>query len=1026
MKSNPECASEKHRYWLIGLFVSCLLFVTIQGAAQRDDDTSHLTDMSHSAWTARDGAPTDITSLAQTTDGYLWIGTPLGLHRFDGLKFSNFPLTPADPKLPGGEISALVADEQSGLWIGFSHGGLAYLAHRNVLNIALPNQYKNATINGLYCCVRNSLWVIAGDTILRWDGHGWENIGTKYGLPAATYFTLFFDRKGDLYTATRHHAFVMKAGSHRFEELSQSLFSVTQFVQSFDGRIWVSNGWVSVRPLTEDCSSGSVRLHGTAAAVMDRKGNLWFAEDAAGVGRISGLEHACEKPPIVKSFTHRDGLSANVTRSIVMDRDGNIWVGTERGLDRFRPRPFLPVLDGQFEFYPTLVKAPDGSVWAEAHGMPLQHITKDGIVSVGKRMGSSPVAVDRKGSIWLLDPWDHKLHLLNPTTGDDKASDVPSQFRDTAAQQIVVLEDGAVLINFEGNGLWSFDGNWQPFQRSGLPTDTPTSLNTDGTSLWVGYDQNRLFQFLQGSKDVIERSAGLSVGTVLSVSAESKRVWVIGTEGVNYEQEKRFMPLNLRDPSLTHGTSGIAFDDDGNLWLNSGAGVIRIPARGVQRLLQDPKYSCSATVYGDADGIFGIPAQTKPVPTLIKAGDGQLWIATSGNILRTSPWLFDVPRAPPMIGIEAVKVDGTSVPFGTSEPILQGGHDNRLEIDYAGIDLNTPTQVSYRYLLEGFDATWQLADRSREAVYARLAPRTYRFRVAATIDGDHWSELTEPLVFTVRPAFYQRLWFMALCGLVVAGLLWLLYLMRVRYITSRIKDRLEQRSNERLRIARELHDTLLQSIHGLMLRFHYATEQLEQEHPARSSLQTALQRADSLIVEGRNRVQDLRGEADRNTSLANMIAQHVVELQTENGPGIHVAEEGVRRSMLPLVKEEICRISRECVVNSIKHSGATSIEIELNYGPRFFDLRCKDNGCGIDPEVLRQGGRSGHWGFRGMKERARNVGATFRIWSTSGRGTEIEVRLRAEAAYDSPFTLGQLFRRRRVISDEVTREPPIA
>lgn len=1007
---NSRC---RQRTWLLFLSASWLLVCLTSAAAQTGKQPSALYDSSHSAWTARDGAPTNITSLAQTSDGYLWIGTPLGLHRFDGLKFSNFPLTAADPKLPGREISALAADQQDGLWIGFSHGGLAYLARRSMAVVVLPGRYEHVAISGLYCCSRGSLWVIAGDTILRWNGQSWENIGSMYGLPPGTYFTLFFDRDGNIWTAARHRVYTLKAGARRFVEVAQA-FSVTQFVQSRDGAIWISDGWTSIRPLFHDCPAATVKLQGTAAVAIDDKGRIWFAEDTSGVGRISRADRACEKALEVETFNHRDGLSGDVTRSLLIDHDGNIWVGTEQGLDRFRPRSFLPVLDGEFKYYPALATASDGSVWANAHGMRLQHITARGIASLGKKMGSSPIAIDREDRVWLLDPWDHRLHCLDPRTGMDRAIAMPEQFKDTVAQQIVVRRDGSILLNLEGNGLWSFNGSWRQERFVNLPPDAPTSVNksADGSKLWVGYDNNRLFQINEGSTRASSISLGLEVGTVLNVSQTAGTLWVAGTEGVDFAKDDRFHPLKLRDAAITQGTSGDVYDNDGNLWLNTGAGVVRIAASDVQHVLGDPQYSAPFSLYGDADGIQGTPAQAKPVPTLVKSGDGQIWVATAGHIFRTVPSIFDKARVPPMLTIDAVKVDGTAVPFGAMPLQLQVGRDNRIEFDYAGIDLASAAQVAYRYKLEGYDSNWQNVDRGREAVYANLGPGTYRFRVEATADSEHWAGIEDALVFAVRPAFYQRTWFLVLCLLPIGLLLWFFYWMRMRYVTSRIKDRLEQRANERLRIARELHDTLLQSIHGLMLRFHYAAEQLDDSHPVRPALRVALQRADDLILEGRNRVQDLRGEVDRNQSLSDLIKQNIVELQAENSPCIHVIEEGVRRPMHSLVKEDLCRICRECVVNALAHSKATSIEVELNYGAAFFDLRCRDNGRGIDPVVLREGGKSGHWGLRGMKERARNIGANFRMWSTPGRGTEIELRLKAVAAYDDAFTLAGLFKNR--------------
>src|SRR5450756_1305905 len=197
MKRNPQNVPIfRFQAWLLCLCTAWLLASGTWSEAQPRATAIPLADISHSAWTARDGAPTDISSLAQTTDGYLWIGTSLGLYRFDGLKFSNFPSTSADPKLPSREISALATDEQNGLWVGFSHGGLAYVSHGAVTPINLPDPYKGAAINGLQCCSQQSLWVTAGDTILRWDSHKWENIGERYKLPRAPNSRLFLHGVG--------------------------------------------------------------------------------------------------------------------------------------------------------------------------------------------------------------------------------------------------------------------------------------------------------------------------------------------------------------------------------------------------------------------------------------------------------------------------------------------------------------------------------------------------------------------------------------------------------------------------------------------------------------------------------------------------------------------------------------------------------------------------------------------------------------------------------------------------------------
>jgi len=347
-----------------------------------------------------------------------------------------------------------------------------------------------------------------------------------------------------------------------------------------------------------------------------------------------------------------------------------------------------------------------------------------------------------------------------------------------------------------------------------------------------------------------------------------------------------------------------------------------------------------------------------------------------------------------------------------------------LEIDYVGIDLTSPERVTYKYMLEGEDKTWRLAGGRRQAFYSHLSPGRYRFKVLASTDGEQWAELATPLVFAIAPAFYQTSWFFLGCGLVAIALLYVLYLLRVQVVTHRIRERMKERSSERLRIARELHDTLLQAIHGLVLRIHFAAEALPSTEPVRASLQEALSRADAVILEGRRRVQDLRDEVPDAGNLAAQIARIGEELEIQKRMAFRITEAGQRQELDLGVQRELCLIAREALTNALRHSKAKSAEILLTYGESIFLMKCIDSGVGVEPSVLTRGNRSGHWGLVGMRERALSIQSTIQIWSSPRGGTEIEIRVPARKAYRSPRSRLMWFQRLLQLRQDAEGDSP--
>jgi signal transduction histidine kinase len=328
-----------------------------------------------------------------------------------------------------------------------------------------------------------------------------------------------------------------------------------------------------------------------------------------------------------------------------------------------------------------------------------------------------------------------------------------------------------------------------------------------------------------------------------------------------------------------------------------------------------------------------------------------------------------------------------------------------LKIDFTALSLVAPEKVRFRYKLEGRDGDWQDAGNRREAFYTDLPPRNYRFRLAACNNSGVWNEAGAFLDFSVAPAYYQTIWFRTVCVAAFLALLWVLYQLRLRQLAREFNSGLEARVNERTRIARELHDSLLQGFQGLMFRLQAVRDMLPGRAPAEAieALDIALERGDKAIAEGRDTVSDLRepilGDSDiaeALTALGNELA-----LQSGNGlvPCVRVLLEGKQRELNPMLRDEIYRIAREALRNAFLHARAQKIEAEITYSDSEFLLHVRDDGGGIDPEVANQGARAGHWGLPGMRERAKSFGGKLEVWSEHGAGTEIKLRVPGAIAY---------------------------
>jgi signal transduction histidine kinase len=323
---------------------------------------------------------------------------------------------------------------------------------------------------------------------------------------------------------------------------------------------------------------------------------------------------------------------------------------------------------------------------------------------------------------------------------------------------------------------------------------------------------------------------------------------------------------------------------------------------------------------------------------------------------------------------------------------------SNIRIDYTALSLSNPERVFFRYKLNGVDEGWVDAGNRRQAFYTRLGPGDYRFQVIASNNDGVWNTGGATLNFVIPPTFVQTRTFLVICSICGVVALWVLYSLRIHQIAGRIQGRLQERVAERERIARELHDTLLQGFQGLILRFQSVANRMPPGEPLRQLMEQELEGADEVLAEGRDRVRDLR-TTDSGANLAESLAAVMDRLSLDNSPKLRLTEEGAPRELHPIVRDEIMQIVNEAIFNAVQHAKAEQIEVLIAYHRSELRVQVRDDGVGIAPEILDKGGRRDHFGLTGMRERAARMRTQFKLLSRPSGGTEIELIIPGGVAY---------------------------
>jgi signal transduction histidine kinase len=572
---------------------------------------------------------------------------------------------------------------------------------------------------------------------------------------------------------------------------------------------------------------------------------------------------------------------------------------------------------------------------------------------------------------------------------------------------------GGVWVSINRPGVFHFtEGGWEHDPLPAFANDpSPLVLARDRRDgLWMGFARNAIL-IRRGHEDTrLGAAQGLAVGNVTALLEDGEAMWVGGELGIGVVVGGQVHMIGTLGEPL-RGVSGLVRDRRGDVWANAAQGVAHIHAQDMARALEDVSYRPPVEWFDSLDGLPGTPAQFRPLPTAVLAEDGRLWFATTSGIVSIDP--ADVPRnrLAPQVSIRTVSTDGGTWPAAPTMRLPAG--TERLRIAFTSTSLTMPERVRFRYRMEGLDTRWRDAGDDREAVYTDPAPGRYVFHVTATNEDGVANDVGASVTITVDRAFYQMPWFFLVCIVLVAVLIWVAFLIRLRRIASQLRARLQERHAERERIARELHDTLLQSIQGLSMRFQAIANKVPPGDPLRDAMERALDRADEALVEARDRVRDLRAHVGESARLDTALRALAAAFAAEHAVPVVVNVDVDVRNLGALARDELFGIAREAVHNAIAHADATRIDVDLRVDRCDLVLAVRDDGRGIDEALLRDG-REGHWGLRGMRERAAAMGGTVSIAARSAGGTEVLARVPLERAFPGLHTpVGRWWRRLR-------------
>ena len=975
------CMPSPSRWLATGLTLLCLV-----SEARALDPNHTLSQYLREQWTTDNNFPGGaIDAITQTADGYLWMGTEKGLVRFDGV---NFRLISSFSEFSGDTVSGLTTDVDGRLCVIFWGAGvlcyrdgkfanLASILRRTTLEVASSWREEDGAL----------LLTDLIDGMLRVRGENVQVLARPALLPPSLVLAMAETRDGKIWLGTAAGLFYFADGrTTRVTDISDK--KINCLLPVGDRELWVGT------------SKGLYRGNGTVfsrvnlppplatvevlAVLRDHDGNVW-AGTARGLFRINAFGI---------SFSDESDFGGRAINALFEDREGNLWAGGGHGLERIRDSVFVTYTlsagrphskDGG----PVYVDSENRTWFAPAGGG--LYFIKDGRAQELKssllRKEVIYSITGRKNEIWIGTQHSglKRFEYTNGVIGGRTYTQA-NGLAENSVFTVYQSQDGAVWAGTLTSGISKFkDGRLVTYTTAdGLVSNTVSAiLETRDRTIWFA-TPNGLSSLSRGHWTTYATGDGLPSNSVNSLFEDLSGVLWIGTSrGLAFFKSGRVQVPRDAPDSLREEAFGMSEDKDGFLWIATSDHVLRVSN---QKLSSGVLSSTKVCEFGAADGLPNTKG-VKRSRSVVADGEGRIWFSLTHGLSVVDPSHITNTSAPAVPHVEAIMAD--SDPITVGELVRIPSSRKRITFIYSGLSLAVPERVRFRYSLYGFDRGWSEPTAAREAVYTNLGPGSYRFRVIASNSYRQWNDSEAAISFEVDPAFWQTWWFRVSCVAAFLALLGALYQLRLRQVARQFSIRLEERVSERTRIARDLHDTFLQTIQGSKLVADDALDPSTDSFRMRRAMEQLSVWLANAMQEGRAVLNSLRTATTQTNDLAETLRRATEDSLVPSSMEAIFSVVGDAREMHPIVRDEIYRIGYEAIRNACVHSGASQLEVELTYADDLA-LRVDDNGTGIDPAIADRG-RAGHFGLQGMRERAARIGGKLTLGSSSSSGTEIRL-----------------------------------
>ena len=1004
-----------------------------------------------------------VDHMLQDNKGFLWFGSYNGLNRYDGYHFLVYKPEANNPNSLGGVfVTALFKDRSGVLWVGVDQGLDRFDPVTQTFTHFRSNPNDPASLAGhlehitqdrdgmLWLATRNGLDRL--NTVTGRFTHYRHDPGDPSSLASDDVRYVLEDRQGTLWVATAAgpEAFDRRTGKviRHYHSPNSPETPLDRIFEDRSGALWLSatrrGGLISLDPKTGvfttyiyfDKWPETPGSRGPSAILEDQRGMLWLAIRSDGVVKFDRQRR--EFTRYRNDPGNPASPSSNDALSLEEDSEGGIWVGTvQAGVNRFSsaPSPFTIYqkepgnpnsLDQNFVY--SVFEDSQGILWIGTASQLHRLDRKTGQYTFYRHDPANPGSIsanqvsgiveDRAGFLWF-GTWEGGLNRFDRKTGTFKAyrhdpAD-PASLSHDVILALLLDHQGAVWAGTE-DGLNRMDmrtGRFTAYRFNG-PLDSRIyrvlAEDRDG-SIWMGTYEQGLQKLDVRTGTIIAYKNDPKAANSLSSNRmnalcidHSGTLWVGTQNGLNRFDRRtgEFTVFNERDGLPNNAIMGILEDAAGNLWLATLNGLSKF----------DPQAKTFKNYYTD-EGLAG--NQFIDSNVYFKSAQVEMFSGGPSGITAFYPErVIDNPFVPPIVLTDfrlfnnPVRVGEKSVlrkSISYTDALKLSHQQNIFSIEFSSLSYANPQRNRYRYMLEPLEKTWnEVGSNQRLVTYTTLPPGRYTFRVQGSSSSGVWNVNGVSVVLTILPPWYQTMWFRVLSGAAFLALLWAAYQLRVRQLVHQFNMRLEERVSERTRIARDLHDTLLQSFQALLPRLQAAIYKLpEGAADARNTLEEAVDQASDAITEGRDAVQGLRISTVEKNDLAvaiRTVGEELASAETnQSSPNFKVVVEGTSRNLHPILRDEVYRLAAEALRNAFRHAAARNLEVEIRYDENYFRLRVRDDGKGIRSEVLRGDGRQGHYGLPGLLERAKLVGGKLTIWSEVDSGTEIELNIPGARAY---------------------------